>query len=301
MSTMEIKTESKSSGSMDFNNAGKILVVDDEVEATEEIRDYLAQAGFDCLGVYSMHAALKALDNDSRIRLALIDIKMPGGDGFALMDRLKPRLANSNFGVILFSGHAREDDVIRALRQHALDFLRKPIEPMELVNSVRRALASLDKGAASAVSSAYSEAAGLAREFLKKLGELVEDKALSEEVISGGRVALATGRSINLLKRSYREQRRFSPLKLRIDPALLMLFELYDPSNAAGIAVSALCSSGNTAQTTALRRIQDLEKNGYIERQDDAADRRRAILRLTKKGADAIEGYARAVFSPTVG
>lgn len=274
------------------------MVVDDEVEAAEEIKDYLTQAGFDCLDAYNMAGALKALDNDPKIKLALVDVKMPGGDGFAMMERLKSKINNNRLGIILFSGHAGEDDIIRALRRHAMDFIRKPIDMAELVTSVRRALVSLNKNAAAPVSIAYSEAAGMAREFLKKLEELVEDKTLSEEIINGGN-ARATGRSIGLLKRSYREQRHFAPLKMKIDPALLMMFELYEPSNADGIAVTALCNSGNTAQTTALRRIQDLEKSGYVERQIDHRDKRRAILRFTKKGVAAMEAYARAVFRPT--
>ncbi len=279
----------------------KVLVVDDEVEAAEEIKDYLLQAGFACLETYSMPNALKAIDNNPSIRLALIDIKMPGGDGISLMKRLAAATTGDKLGVILFSGHAREDDVVAALRGRALDFLRKPIDPKELVVSVRKALKTVEQKPSATFSAAYSEATALAREFLKKLGELIEDKTLSEEAMSGGSVTGAAGRGVKLLRRSYQKQKLFRPLKLKIDPGLLMLFELYDPSNVEGIAVTNLCISGNAAQTTALRRIQDLERAGLIERSDDKGDRRRAILRLTKKGADAVESYAREVFSPTAG
>ena len=273
----------------------KILVVDDEPHAVQEICEYLEDANYSCIKASDAQAAIHLIEADNQIRLMLLDVKMPQMDGLELMDKIQQRIG-PRLGVILFSGHSGEDEIIKGMRGKALDFLRKPINPTELLESIKKATEAMNKVYSKRVSSAYSEATGLAKEFLQKLEELVEEKALTEK--DKAQKVRSTQRVLDLIKRSYQHQQTFKSLRLKIDPALLMLFELYHPSNSRGIAVTALCHSGKTAQTTALRRIQDLEMAGYIKRKGDSKDKRRAVLTLTQRGIDALDGYARVVFNP---
>lgn len=71
--------------------------------------------------------------------LVFLDVEMPDGTGFDLLQRLKP----FSFKVIFVTGH--EDFAIRAFRFSAIDYLLKPLDPNELVDAVKKAEDSLGK------------------------------------------------------------------------------------------------------------------------------------------------------------
>jgi two-component system LytT family response regulator len=73
--------------------------------------------------------------------IVFLDVEMPDGTGFDLLQKLKP----IQFKVIFITGH--EDFAIRAFRFSAIDYLLKPLDPQELVESVRKAEESLNKEA----------------------------------------------------------------------------------------------------------------------------------------------------------
>lgn len=71
--------------------------------------------------------------------IVFLDVEMPDGTGFDLLQKLKP----INFKVIFITGH--EDFAIRAFRFSAIDYLLKPLDPQELIESVKKAEESLNK------------------------------------------------------------------------------------------------------------------------------------------------------------
>lgn len=71
--------------------------------------------------------------------LVFLDVEMPDGSGFDLLQRLKP----INFKVIFITGH--EDFAIRAFRFSAIDYLLKPLEASQLIEAVKKAEESLSK------------------------------------------------------------------------------------------------------------------------------------------------------------
>ncbi len=71
--------------------------------------------------------------------LVFLDIELPDGSGFDLLQRLKP----IHFKVIFITGH--EDFAIRAFRFSAIDYLLKPLDPVDLIESVRKAEEALNK------------------------------------------------------------------------------------------------------------------------------------------------------------
>lgn len=112
-----------------------ILIVDDEKPIRELCADFLARLG---------HATRTAEDAETAIAqtsreacdLALLDICMPGMDGLTLLRRL--REAADAPSVIMITGHGTMDMAIHALRLGASDFLRKPINLLELEAAVLR-------------------------------------------------------------------------------------------------------------------------------------------------------------------
>jgi DNA-binding NtrC family response regulator len=119
----------------------KVLVVDDEPIVLRSCRAVLAAEGFDVELAGSAAEALARID-EGRPGLLLVDVKMPGQDGMALLRRL--RQAGAGPPVIVMSGYATPDTVREAEGQGAAAFLPKPFTPDELADTVRSVL---EKGA----------------------------------------------------------------------------------------------------------------------------------------------------------
>ena len=91
---------------------------------------------------------ISATDGEEGLRLAterspsivLLDIEMPGMDGFEVLRRLKDAAATSDIPVIILSGHSTMQDKVTAFDLGAVDYVVKPFEPTELRVRVRSAL-----------------------------------------------------------------------------------------------------------------------------------------------------------------
>ena len=117
--------------------AARVLVVDDDRLTRHMARSVLTNAGF------AVHVATNGADAVKRLRtrtfdLMLLDVWMPRMDGLAVLQRMK-RLKHRPKVVMLTSDDAPET-LLRAIRQEAHQFVRKPIEPLALVELVRAAL-----------------------------------------------------------------------------------------------------------------------------------------------------------------
>ena len=116
--------------------ATPILVVDDDPHTLRYVRDVLAGAGYVPL-VTGDHQDLSRIIRTEQPRLVLLDLMLPGTDGFELMKSV-PELAN--LPIIFISGYGRDETVARALESGADDYIVKPFSPMELTARVGAAL-----------------------------------------------------------------------------------------------------------------------------------------------------------------
>ncbi|OIQ88870.1 C4-dicarboxylate transport transcriptional regulatory protein DctD [mine drainage metagenome] len=113
-----------------------IVLVDDDRQVRAAGRQTLELAGFSVQCCDSAEAALKLL---SRHCGALItDVRMPGMDGFALMERALA--VDADLPVIMLTGHGDISMAVRAIRAGAYDFIEKPYPAEILADCVRRAL-----------------------------------------------------------------------------------------------------------------------------------------------------------------
>jgi DNA-binding response OmpR family regulator len=104
---------------------GRILVVDDEVEVRELLRDFLSDRGYDVLMAESGAAALGAL-SDQTLDLVLLDVAMPGIDG---METLKRIVAlESPVPVIMVTANADLNVTSKLLAAGAVDYIPKPFD-----------------------------------------------------------------------------------------------------------------------------------------------------------------------------
>jgi two-component system, OmpR family, response regulator len=115
---------------------GAILVVEDEQAIAELVRAYLKREGFEPIWARSGEQALEELARHP-VRLVVLDIGLPGIDGFEVCRRLRRRT-----GVPILVLSAREDEVDRVagLEAGADDYVVKPFSPRELVARVKAIL-----------------------------------------------------------------------------------------------------------------------------------------------------------------
>ncbi len=122
-----------------------ILVVDDERTIREVLRRYLEREGFAVTEAETGPQALSILQ-DSRPDLIVLDIMLPGVDGFAITRRLRqaddygPLAIDGDIPIILLSARTNEVDRVGGLELGADDYVTKPFSPRELVARVKRIL-----------------------------------------------------------------------------------------------------------------------------------------------------------------
>ncbi len=115
---------------------GAILVVEDEQAIADLVRAYLKRDGFGVVWARSGEQALEELSRHP-VRLVILDIGLPGIDGFEVCRRLRGRT-----GVPILMLSARDDEVDRVagLEAGADDYVTKPFSPRELVARVKAIL-----------------------------------------------------------------------------------------------------------------------------------------------------------------
>ncbi len=113
----------------------RILIVEDETAIREFEAINLNRVGYATVEAGSGEEALDIFDNDKDgFDIALLDISMPGMDGFTLCKELRNR--SKNLGIIMLTARAQEMDKISGLMIGADDYITKPFSPAELLARV---------------------------------------------------------------------------------------------------------------------------------------------------------------------
>lgn len=113
----------------------RILIVEDEVAIREFEAINLKRVGYSVVEAGSGEEALDIYENDAEgFDIALLDISMPGMDGFALCKELRKR--SETLGIIMLTARTQEMDKISGLMLGADDYITKPFSPTELLARV---------------------------------------------------------------------------------------------------------------------------------------------------------------------
>lgn len=166
-----------------------VLVVDDELQITRLVRDYLEQAGF-VVAIASDGPGAIAAARQIKPDLIVLDLGLPGLDG---LDVIRSLRVNSNVPVVVITARADEADRIVGLEIGADDYVVKPFSPKELVARVRAVLRRVDL-------------AGEGAEVLRA-GDLVVDIP-RREVKASGRAVDLTPTEFDLLQTLVRQPGR---------------------------------------------------------------------------------------------
>jgi twitching motility two-component system response regulator PilH len=113
----------------------KILVVDDSPTDRQYLSDLLSKKGFNVATAESAEDAIAKL-KASRPDLVLMDVVMPGQNGFQATRALSKDESTKNIPVILCSSKGQETDKVWGLRQGARDYVVKPVNPVDLLAKI---------------------------------------------------------------------------------------------------------------------------------------------------------------------
>ncbi|KOP70746.1 heme transporter CcmC [Lysinibacillus sp. FJAT-14745] len=119
----------------------KILIVDDDVHILQLVNIYLTREGYQVLQAENGHQALKLLDGNLP-DLAIVDVMMPGMDGFTLTETLSQ---DYDIPVLLLTAKGEIEDKERGFLAGSDDYVVKPFEPKELLFRIAAILRRLDK------------------------------------------------------------------------------------------------------------------------------------------------------------
>ena len=158
---------------------GTVLIVEDEHSIGALIRSYLSRDGYGVVWVRSGEDALAELTRHP-LRLVVLDIGLPGIDGFEVCRRIR---AKSSLPILIVTARDEEPDRVAGLELGADDYITKPFSPRELVARVKAILRRSEPSQ---------------RDPILTLGDIVVDLQ-GREVSVGGEPVELTAKEFELL------------------------------------------------------------------------------------------------------
>jgi putative two-component system response regulator len=116
-----------------------ILIVDDQPQNIELLEAYLAPLGYEIVTAANGEEALEKL-SDNQIDLILLDVMMPGINGFEVTRRVRQDATHQLLPIILVTALQETEDRVKGIEAGCDDFLSKPIDKIELLARVRSLL-----------------------------------------------------------------------------------------------------------------------------------------------------------------
>ncbi|HHC71353.1 MAG TPA: response regulator [Thiotrichales bacterium] len=117
----------------------RVLIVDDSPTEIHVLKSILEKNGYDVVSATSADSGI-ALAKSEQPDLILMDIVMPGMNGFQATRQLSKAPETASIPVIIVTTKDQETDRVWGLRQGAKDYITKPVEEAELVSKIRAVL-----------------------------------------------------------------------------------------------------------------------------------------------------------------
>jgi len=115
-----------------------VLVVDDDERMREYMRASLELEGYAVVEAGNAEEGLAALEAEAKPQLILLDVMMPGTDGWEMLQRIQER--HGAIPVVMFSGQVDEQSAERAAERGASAFVGKPFDPQQLIDRAKQIL-----------------------------------------------------------------------------------------------------------------------------------------------------------------
>ena len=209
------------------SDSPKIVVIDDEPQNAREIAQHLTSVGITQFAWTSEPTSALEFIQAERPDVLLLDLQMPGQDGISLLQQIRADERLSHVPTIVLTSRKDRQLEHKALELGALDFLRKPVDPIELIPRVRNAWSV--KSYQDRLERQANDLDRLVRERTAELAlsrlELIHCLGRAAEYRDNetGRHVVRVGRYVGVLAR-----------ELNLDPRVVELMELAAPLHDVG-------------------------------------------------------------------
>jgi CheY-like chemotaxis protein len=116
------------------------LIVDDDIRNIFALTSLLERFGMKVISAEEGHVALDVLQSDGQVDVVLMDIMMPGMDGFSVIQQLRHSERFRLLPIIAVTAKAMKDDREKCLRAGASEYVAKPLDPEVLLNVLNKSL-----------------------------------------------------------------------------------------------------------------------------------------------------------------
>ena len=113
----------------------KILVLEDEFSIRSFVTLNLKREGYDVIEAGSGEEAIALFDKNQDINMAVLDVMLPGIDGFEVLKHIRNK--SQNIGIIMLTARTNEEDKVLGLEYGADDYISKPFSPKEVIARIR--------------------------------------------------------------------------------------------------------------------------------------------------------------------
>jgi len=120
---------------MEQHDKISILILDDEKQFTEELVGFFKDSDYEAFEANNVGDGRRIL-NEKKIDLLILDVRLPGVSGLDILKEVKEQ--HPSMEVIIISAHGDMDTVIKAMRNGAFDYLRKPFRFIDLQIAIER-------------------------------------------------------------------------------------------------------------------------------------------------------------------
>jgi CheY-like chemotaxis protein len=117
-----------------------ILLMEDEADISLLAQFTLESAGFKVLVANNGNEGLGLLESEGAINLIILDIMMPGMDGYEVLKRLKSDPVKKDIPVLIFSAMVQEKEVEKGYQLGAEGYIKKPFDAKLMISEVERFL-----------------------------------------------------------------------------------------------------------------------------------------------------------------
>ena len=286
-----------------------ILVIDDEEVALEELKSLLEGHGIHVVTASAPRQAHERLNECKNIGIVLCDIRLGTVSGLDLVKSMRAACKDNDRSIqfVAVTGFPDVEIAVTCFRYGFSDFIRKPIDPSELLNSLR----GLHKSVPAEMG--RSVLAGPEKDIIEemkrnldavseKIQTLVNVVAMPKSQSRTGMVESPaipiTAKMLEGVLKARSSRNLYFSAEIFSDPAWDMLLDLFLAKIKNGaMVVSSLCVGSGAPISTAHRRLSVLEDKGLIYRRRDKIDTRRVFVELTEEGERKMRRYLEGVLN----
>src|SRR4029450_11092398 len=192
---------------IDMTAVPTVFVVDDNPGVRKSLQALVAAEGVAVATYASAAEFLAALDAD-RPGCLVLDVRLRGDSGLNLQDELRKR--NATLPIIVMTGYADVPPSVRALKGGAIDFLRKPVPPKQLIARIREAI-DVDRRT--------RDAAAQHGEVADRIAQLTPREHEVMELLAVGSSSKAIAAALSISVRTVESHRRTGRRKLGVSSA----------------------------------------------------------------------------------